>query len=82
MLSISRPSPALGGEVMTVTGPTELNRLMALASSEGDALAALDGCVDLHHVQLARAALARLDAASLRAALPARRDSLADRDAQ
>lgn len=81
MLSTSGPPSAFGGEVMTVTDPTELNRLMALARSEGEALAALDGCVDrLHQVQGARAALARLDASSLRAALKARRDALGEGD--
>lgn len=83
MLSTSGPVQALGGEVMTVTDRTELNRLMTLASSEGEALAALDGCVDrLHQVQRARAALACLDASSLRTALEARRDALVDRDVQ
>ncbi len=79
MLSTSGPQPAFGGEVMTVTDPAELSRLMALADSEGEALAALDGCVDrLHQVPAARAALARLDASSLRAALQARRDALGE----
>ena len=83
MLSTSGSWQALGGEVMTVTDPTELNRLMALASGEGEALAALDGCVDrLHQVQLARAALARLGAFSLHTVLQARRDALVERDAQ
>lgn len=64
---------------MTVTDPAELSRLMALADSEGEALAALDGCVDrLRQVQAPRAALARLDASSLRAALQARRDALGE----
>lgn len=60
-----------------MTDETELNRLMAMAGSEGEALAALAGCVDrLHQVHAARAALARLDAPSLRAALEARRTAL------
>jgi hypothetical protein len=81
MLSTSGPPPALGGEVMTVTDPTAVNRLMSLASSEGQALAALDGCLDrLHQVQPARAALARLDASSLPAALKARRDAPGEGD--
>lgn len=66
-----------------MTDPTELNRLMALASSEGEALAALTGCVDrLHQVQAARAALARLDAPSLRAALEARRAALGEEESR
>ena len=79
MVSTSEQPPALGHGVMTVTDLTELNRLMALANSEGEALAALDGGVDhLHQVQAARAALACLDAPSLRAALKARRTALGE----
>lgn len=69
MLSTSGPPPALGGELMTVSDPSELNRLMALASGGGQASAAWDGCLDrLHQVQGARAALARSDASSPRRA--------------
>lgn len=66
-----------------MTDETELNRLIAVANSEGEALAELAGCVDrLHHVQAARAALARLDAPSLRAALEARRSAPGEGSAQ
>ncbi|CCH79301.1 hypothetical protein BN12_4240002 [Nostocoides japonicum T1-X7] len=76
-MSTKPPRPAYGDEVMTMTDETELNRLMDVAGSEGEALAALAGCVDrLHQVHAARAALARLDARSLRAALEARRTAL------
>ncbi len=62
-----------------MTDETELNRLIAVANSDGKALAELAGCVDrLHRVQAARAALARLDAPSLRAALEARRSALGE----
>jgi hypothetical protein len=64
---------------MTMTDETELSRLLDVANSEGEALADLVGCVDrLHQVQAARAALARLDAPSLRAALEARRSALGE----
>ncbi len=60
-----------------MTDETELNQVMAMAGSECEVLAALAGCVDrLHQVHAARAALARLDAPSLRAALEARRTAL------
>ncbi|WP_270888921.1 hypothetical protein [Pedococcus sp. 5OH_020] len=50
-----------------MTVATELQRLFAMANSEGKARAERTGCVDrLHHVQAARAALSRLDAPSLR----------------
>ena len=76
MLSISVLSPAFGGEVMTVTDPAELSRLIAPDNSEGAALTARDGWVDrLHRVHAARAALASLDESSRRAALQARRDA-------
>lgn len=79
MVSTSEQPPALGHEVMTMTDLTELDRLMALANSEGEALAALTGCVaHLHQVQAARAAEARLDAPSLRAALEVRRTALGE----
>ena len=56
-----------------MTGETEFHRLIAVANSEGKARAELAGGVDrLHQVQAARAALARLDAPSLPAALEAR----------
>jgi hypothetical protein len=68
---------------MTMTDETELRRLIAVANSEGKALAELAGCVDqLHQVQAARAALARLDAPSLRASLEARTSALGKRSAQ
>ena len=71
--------PALGHGVMTMTDETELSRLLDVANSEGEALADLAGCVDrLHQVQAARAALARLDAPSLRAVLEARRSALGE----
>ncbi|NNM46979.1 hypothetical protein [Knoellia koreensis] len=60
-----------------MTDETDLRRLLDVAGSEGEALADLAGCVDrLHQVRAARAALARLDAPSLRAALEARRSAL------
>ena len=76
MLSISVPSPAFGGEVMTVTETAELSRLIAPVNSEGAALAARNRWVNrLHRVQAARAALASVDESSRRAALQARRDA-------
>jgi hypothetical protein len=79
MPSTSVPSPAFDSEMMTVTDPAELSQLMAVADSEGVALVALDGCVGrLHQVQATRAALARLAASSLRAALQARGDALGE----
>ncbi|HET7477093.1 MAG TPA: hypothetical protein VFJ97_13860 [Dermatophilaceae bacterium] len=79
MLSTCESAPAFDGVATTMTDPAELNRLTALASSEGEALAALDGCVArLHQVQAARSALAGLDASSLRAALTARREALGE----
>lgn len=66
-----------------MTDETELNRLIAVANSGGEALAELAGCVDrLHQVQIARAPLARLDAPSLRAAAEARRSALGKGSAQ
>lgn len=62
-----------------MTDETELSRLLDVANSEGEALADLAGCVDrLHQVRAARAALARLDAPSLRAALEVRRSALGE----
>lgn len=66
-----------------MTHETELNRLIAVANSEGEALAELAGCVDrLHQVQTARPALARLDAPSLRAAPEADTSALGQGSAQ
>jgi hypothetical protein len=71
--------PAFGAEVMTMMDQAELDRLLAVAGSETEALAALVGCVDrLNQVHAARAALARLDAPSLRAAIEARRAVLGE----
>lgn len=62
-----------------MTDETEVSRLLDVANSEGEALADLAGCVDrLRQVRAARAALARLDAPSLRAALEARRSALGE----
>lgn len=66
-----------------MTAETELGRLIAVANSDGNALAELAGCVDrLHQVQTARAALARLDAPSLRGALEIRRSVLGEGSAR
>ena len=66
-----------------MTAETELHRLIAVANSEGEARAELAGCVDrLHQVQTARAALARLDAPSLRASLEASRSARGNGSAQ
>ena len=60
-----------------VTDAAEIERLVALAGSDADVLADLDGCVTrLHAVQQAKAARSRLDAESLRNALAARRRAL------
>lgn len=76
-MAISGLGRALDGEVMTMSDPAEINRLLALASSEAAALCDLDGCVArLHEVQHAKSVLARLDASSLRVALEARRTAL------
>ncbi|GEM_PF-3425007 len=62
---------------MTMTGETELQRLIAVGNSTGEARAESAGCVDrLHQVQAARAALAGLDAPSLSAAPEASRSAL------
>lgn len=62
-----------------MTDETELSRLLDVANSEGEALADLAACLDrLHQVRAARAALARLDAPSLRAALEARWSALGE----
>ena len=66
-----------------MTGETELNRLTVVPHSAGEARAELAGCVDrVHQVQAVGAALARLDAPSLRAALEARRSALGKGSAQ
>jgi len=58
---------------MTVSEPAQIELLVAVAGSEAGALADLDGCVArLHEVQHAKAALARMDARSSRAALEGR----------
>jgi len=73
MVSTGALVAAFGGEVMTVCEPAQIEMLVAVAGSEAGALAELDGCVTrLHEVQHAKAALARLDAGSLRAALETR----------
>ncbi len=77
MVSTGGLVPAFGGEVMTVSEHAEIESWMALAGSAAGALADLDGCVArLHEMQHAKAALARLDSTSLRAALEARRAAL------
>ena len=66
-----------------MTDETELNRLIAMANSEGKALAELAGCVDrLHQGQATRAPLARLDAPSLRAAREGTRWALGEGSSQ
>jgi hypothetical protein len=66
-----------------MTDETELNRLIAVANSDGKARAELAGCVDRpHQVQTARAPLARVGAPSLRAAREASRSPLGNRSAQ
>jgi hypothetical protein len=55
---------------MVMTDETELHRLIVVPNGEGGARAELAGGVDRpYQVRAARAALARLDAPSLRAAL-------------
>ena len=66
-----------------MTDEPELKRLIDVANSAGVARAELAGCLDrLHQVHTARAALARLDAASLRAATEASRSALGQGSAQ
>jgi hypothetical protein len=60
-----------------VTDAAEIKGVMALAGSDADVLADLDGCVTrLHAVQQAKPARSRLDAKSMRHALAARRRAL------
>ncbi|EBP8673112.1 hypothetical protein AC009_24710 [Salmonella enterica] len=66
-----------------MTDESELQRLIVVPNGAGEARAHLAGCVDrLHQVQTARAALARLDAPSLRAALEGTRSALGKGSAQ
>lgn len=59
-----------------VTDTAEIERVVAVAGSDAEMLADLDGCVTrLHAVQQAKAALSRLDAES-RNELAARRRAL------
>lgn len=79
MKTASDPSPALGGEVMTVTDPVEIERLMDMANSDATVLDDLDQCMTrLRQAQRAKAELARLDAAELRQLFAARRRALGD----
>ena len=60
-----------------MNNPPGPDRLLAPVSSEGEAFAALDGCVDrLHQVQATRAAVTRLHASGPRTAAQARRNAL------
>lgn len=71
--------PALDGEVMTVTDPAEIERLMDVANSDATVLEDLDQCMTrLRQAQLAKAALARLDSGDLRELFAARRRALGD----
>ena len=66
-----------------MTDDTEAQRLIAVANSDGQARAELAGGVDRpHYGQAARAALARSDAPSPRAALDASTSALGNRGAQ
>ena len=59
------------------TPTAEIARLLEVAGGEGEALSELDGCVArLHEVQQAKAALAGLTVAQLRAGLEFRRQPL------
>lgn len=80
MKTTSDPHPALDGEVMTVTDPAEIERLMDVANSDATVLADLDECMArLRQAQLAKAALARLDSGDLRELFAARRLALGER---
>lgn len=78
MMTARAAGTALGPEVkMTVIDPDELEALVSAASGEAATIADLQAAVArLHQVQQARLALSRLDAATLRAVLEARRESL------
>ncbi|SDP61223.1 hypothetical protein SAMN04489867_3136 [Pedococcus dokdonensis] len=68
---------------MTMNDGTELQRLIVVANSEVEEFVEPAECVDrLHQVQTARAALARLDAPSLRASLEASRSARGNGSAQ
>lgn len=74
------PHPALDGEVVTVTDPAEIERLMDVANSDAAVLEDLDQCMTrLRQAQRAKAALARLDSGDLRELFAARRRALGER---
>ena len=71
--------PALGEEVMTVTEPAEIERLMDVANSDAAVLEDLDQCMNrLRQAQQAKAALASLGSEDLRELFAARRRALGD----
>ncbi|WP_156996530.1 hypothetical protein [Knoellia aerolata] len=63
-----------------MTDPAEIERLMDVANSDAAVLEDLDQCMTrLRQAQLAKAALARLDAGDLRELFAARRRALGER---